>query len=339
MGRFQEVVNDITRAINLNSKRSGTYEFRGYAYYMLENWDDAINDLTKEELKDDAMYYVRATVHEKLKNDEKAIEDYSYLLIHDLDHGRREHYYYSRSLNYYNIKKYSESLDDINKAIEYNPRNGEYYSSRGYTCMGMDMYQEVIDAFTKAIVLSPVDYTNYFHRGGAYNKLKRYQEAVDDYTKAIELGPVNYLNYYYRALAYHVLKKYEEALNDYTKALAIKPDHYKSLYYRSSIWLLTKPSQTIDDVNKAFKIVPQDERGLLYMIRAGAYQKIGRSQQALADINRAIECNPMEASYFSIRAEIYEALAKRSLRRSVKNEYMDLAKRDYEAAERLENAK
>jgi tetratricopeptide (TPR) repeat protein len=291
--------------------------------------------------RDTSKYLGRAEIYSQLREYEKAVEDLDYLLV--LNPDRRDYYYFVRANIFNGMGKYHESLEDSSKAIEYMPMEGRYYFPRGvsYAAMGMD--QEAIIAFTKAIELRPIDDYNYhYNRGNAYFRLERYQEAIADYTKAIELGPVDYKYYYYRGKAYDKLIKYQEAIDDYTRVIEINPRVYQSFHERGLLYVMVgMPDKAIDDINHLIKIWPTNAEswGTLYGVRGMAYRVKGNSResyfkQAIADFTRAIEYEPI-AVWFDFRAEVYELLAKKALRRSVKNEYLDRAKRDRESAERI----
>jgi tetratricopeptide (TPR) repeat protein len=308
------------RAVDLNPEHLSMYANRAQIYAKLAVSQDTETNraellLRLEEInaaivldpKTFQNYLERANVYYELRDYEKAVEDYNYLLAHDP--AKRDYYYYERANVFKTMKKYPEALGDVNKAIEYNPNDGRYYSVRGYCCIFQDMYQEAVIAYTIAIELGSIDeYGNYFYRGEAYRKLEKYQEALDDFTRA----------------------------------LAKKPGDFDSLFHRSSVYLaLPKPEpyKAIDDINMALvlRIVPPDKLDKLYMNRGIANHQTGIYRRALADMTRAIGLNPREASYLVNRAVLYEEMAKEALRGSVKNEYLNRAKRDRDAAERIRN--
>jgi tetratricopeptide (TPR) repeat protein len=291
--------------------------------------------------QDYSLYYERADVYYLLKEHEKAIEEINYLLVHDP--AKRDYYYYLRAYTFSDMDKHSDALEDINRAIEYNPRDGRYYITRGDSYAGMGMEQEALIAFTKAIeLLGSSDHYPYYARGLTYFRLGKYQEAIADCTKAIELSPNHFHSYYYRGQSYSEIGKCQEAVDDHTRVIEINPRVYKSFIYRGILYMrLGMPDKAIEDIDYILKLGSTDANtlGTLYGYRGAAYRLKGASnesyyKQALADLTRAIEYRPI-ALWFDQRAILYEAMAKKVLRRSVKNEYLDRAKRDRESAERV----
>jgi tetratricopeptide (TPR) repeat protein len=265
---------------------------------------DEINAEIASAPHDASKYVKRAEIYYQLQDYEKAVDDIDYVLALDTD--KHDRFYYIRANIFITMGKYSEALVDANRIIENNPRNGNYHFIHGASYFGVGMYEEAIIASTKAIELSkPAD----------HSYLRSYYNRADLY---IELG------------------KYQEAIADYTKLLEIRPDDYICLFTRSWAYIgLSKPDQAINDMNRAFKITPQDKFGPLYSTRGEAYMQKGKFPKALADFTRAIENYPVGALWLEQRAMVYEAMAKKSLKKSIKNEYLSRAKRDREAAEKI----
>jgi tetratricopeptide (TPR) repeat protein len=119
--------------------------------------------------------------------------------------------------------------------------------------------------FNQAISLRPFVAESYFHRGDIRYGMDDYEGAIADYTKTIELDPFNAPAYSHRASA----KCY---LDDFKGGM--------------------------DDINKAIEIFPDDDE---YVLRGEVKKAMGDPMGAIADYNRAIELNDVNAEAYFYR--------------------------------------
>jgi len=162
---------------------------------------------------------------------------------------------------------------------------------------------------------------------------------LEEINTAIENNPNEDEFYFLRGEIYRKLKMYNNAIMDYTKTIELNPDYLIAYVGRCLVYIFHGiPDEAINDINHVIEIGPSYfSMDKLYAFRSSAYIVKNDYIKALSDINWAISNNPSEYGYLIVRAEIYEKMAKRSLRRSVKREYLNRAKRDYEAVEKIKN--
>jgi tetratricopeptide (TPR) repeat protein len=80
-------------------------------------------------------------------------------------------------------------MEELNRAIERNPRDAVAYSDRGYLhCKSGDFQKGMID-FEKAIELDPRNPAPRNGRGSVYLVAGDFSRAITDFTKAIKLRP------------------------------------------------------------------------------------------------------------------------------------------------------
>jgi len=211
MKEYYEVVNDITIAITLGSNFNLNilYTIRGFAYFQLGRFNEALIDMSKEGINNVDIIRMRADLNLRLRNHEKAVEDYSYLLEIDTDTRNHEHYYLSRAEAFFDNKNYLEALDDINNgAIANNSKDARYYTLRGCINLGLKLSDKVIDDLNRALQLKPTDNlyaTIYLYRGIAYAWQGNFTLSLADINRAIENNPNGASCFIARAQLYEVL--------------------------------------------------------------------------------------------------------------------------------------
>ncbi len=137
-------------------------------------------------------------------------------------------------------KKDDLALQELNAAIQDDPKNAEAYYLRGTAYYGRyeaafnandpkadgdDFWRAVTD-FTKAIELNHNYAEAYHYRGLTYHGLGLNMQSIADYTQAIALNPDLEYPYYGRALVYEEEGRKEEAIADYRRFLELSQDQY-----------------------------------------------------------------------------------------------------------------
>jgi tetratricopeptide (TPR) repeat protein len=142
---------------------------------------------------------------------------------------------------------YNLAIDDLDKALELDPKNPELYSLRGTAYREKGFYEKALENFTFAINLAPENKEYYFLRGLSHYELarrehpsKEYHHCIEDLKKAIgdtsEFDPAVQPAYYEQlSLAY-------EYSNDETNAKKFKK------FFRIKKGLLEKPPEDSDSI-------------------------------------------------------------------------------------------
>ena len=215
-----------------------------------------INEIIKKEANE-KNYFKRGAIYEKLKNYNKAIEDYTNVieLVPECILA-----YKKRGECNINLKKYKEAIEDYDKAIELNSDKAVFYANRGSAKYSLGNYKEAIEDYDKAIKLNPGKGRYYNERGNTKYSLGNYKEAIEDYNKAIELSSNNATFYGNRGSAKYSLKIYKEAGEDYNKAIELSPNN--AHYYNergNTKYRLGEYKESIEDYNKAIELNPNNK--------------------------------------------------------------------------------
>ena len=254
---FNEVIEDITQAFNLDENASKTMaEFRllrADAYIKLNNFNKAMTDVEYSITVNPQIskaFYLKGIINiEKLIYFE-AVEDFDKAI--NLAPDESEYYIKRAELKklYYKplpeTKTYESILDDIKIAIALNPSDCRPYKLK-CDMLKMDSEDnkdELIREIDVFIERFPEQSYFYAERGMAYVLTYKYASALGDFTKAIHLDEGNEANYRNRGLCFHNMKKYQLALNDYTKSINVLVKKYQTSENDESIKKLL--AQTIN---------------------------------------------------------------------------------------------
>jgi tetratricopeptide (TPR) repeat protein len=118
-------------------------------------------------------------------------------------------------------KSYPEALDELNKAIDVDPRNAEAYFWRGRTLVSLGKLDEGVEDFKAAVRLQP-DYSEaYDHLGWLAAKQGQVDEGIVYLTKSIELKPQHAWAFYNRSRLFFSKGDLANAVKDAEKACSL----------------------------------------------------------------------------------------------------------------------
>ena len=87
-----------------------------------------------------------------------------------------------------NLKDYSETVDDCNKAVKINPNNNEVFFLLCSTRFRLENYSKALDDCNEAIKINPNNDEAYFLRGASHIMNGNKSQGMEDLRKAVSLG-------------------------------------------------------------------------------------------------------------------------------------------------------
>lgn len=282
-GAYQEAIYDLDKVIAAQPDFDSAYVERAYNYLYLEEIPQAMKDArTAIELNPLNMggYYMRGRIYDYLYRDDKAIQDYTFV-IEQGDALYKHPALKERAYLYYNNDLVGKAIEDLSIILSEDSLDYEAYVSRGIVRADHDVYEEYagqsldsITVFLPDITLRD-DFSRYFKlQVSSSGKTVLYDTkgAIEDFCRAIKLDSSFAFAYYSRAKVYGRLDLEEAALADINHALNLKEDNN------------------------------------YYLLRASIYKKTDKNNDALDDLNRAIELNPENGKAFLERGRLKRLL-------------------------------
>lgn len=151
----------------------------------------------------------------------KAIEDLNWALQVD---PRDAKAYCCRGIMFYKMGNNQRAMSDFDKALQFDSRNILAYRNRGIIRSELGDNKGAIADFQKAIEIDPNNSITYVSRGNALRDMGNYALAIKDYNKALEINPNDAKAYYQRGVAYSRLEEMKKAIDDYENAVKIFGD-------------------------------------------------------------------------------------------------------------------
>lgn len=157
-------------------------------------------------------------------------------------------------LAHYKLGQIDSGIASLKKSIELAPDNDDTFVCLSFLYIDNKQYDEAITAGKRAIELKPDNAVAYNNLGAAYGIKKQYDEAMKALKKAIEIDPKDADTYGWMGRFLMEQNAYNEAAEAYKKGIEAAPSEP---YLRESL--------------------------------AIAYYRMGRYDDAIASVNKAIE--------------------------------------------------
>jgi Flp pilus assembly protein TadD len=125
-------------------------------------------------------------------------------------------------------RRYAESAELFQRAVEVNPKSAKYYVNLGLSLGGMGLRRtsEAIAALRSAIALDPNIAEAWSNLGNEFRHEQQYEQAMDCYHKALKLKPDFAIAHCNLGVALQDTEPtLESAIAAYKKAISLKPDY------------------------------------------------------------------------------------------------------------------
>ena len=220
------------------------------------------------------------------------------------------------------VGRSEEAVEAIKKAMQLDPHHAAYYNTslaRAYRNLGQ--YEEAIASLKEALARNPDWIVAFLQLAQVYQDLGQYKEAIASLKEALARDPD--LIWAYFELAINYLKTWEitqsqdplildRALEMAEKTVAIDDSFWGSHFGLSITYLYKKQyEKALAEAEKVIALVPENADS--YALLAAIFNSIGRSEEAIENIEKAIQLNPaIPAWYLNTLATAYASFGRQT---------------------------
>jgi len=239
------------------------------------------------------------------------------------DHENSEEIYLYKIKAQIALFKEQEALNTINEAISRFPNNLNFYNEKAVALIDLAKfedakvclkavlnldennltalnnliflleesnanYEEIVSLCDRTIPLDNTDPSAYLTRATANRKLLNFNEAIIDIKKALSIDDDIYLSMSHAdlGLTYYDMKDYHSAKLQYDKAIELdQDDPFYYIKLAQTLGELGRIQEGIEEVGKAIDI--DLKLYLAFAVRANLYRLLGDKKQALFNLQRA----------------------------------------------------
>jgi len=230
-----------------------------------------------------------ASVHEKRKEFDQAIEFYNKALTEDNNKATRNAL---REIERAKEKAEKESYIDPALAEEHRNKGNDFFKAQDWVKAKAE--------YDEAVKRNPKDAKLYSNRAAALTKLLAYPDALRDLDECIKLDPTFVKAYSRKGAAHFFMKEYNQALKAYDQGLKIDKDNEECLRGREQV--IAKVSES----NKG----EADEEQIRHAMADPEIQQIMHDPQIKMFL-QSMQDNPREAQKAMMQdAKLQEAVSK-----------------------------
>lgn len=321
-------------------KHSGSYNYtRGVEAVNQENYEEALKYLTneiEENPKNGYAYSWIATIYHHNGELGHALTAISNALkyLPKKDAGFIAATYAIRADLFLELKDTVSALNDFSSAIKANPEDEDYYNKRAQIYFEQEKYELASADYRKMIELNPGGVMGYMGLGRNAKDQKKWEEAIKYFDYVTKLASDYSSGYAFRAESYIALGKWNEATDDLISAMRCEWDK-KALYHmlelkepaltmmlsKLKIQIAKSPNVNVwpylagvmyeqnKNYRKAIELYSEankkDATPAIYKKISDCYFELGVYDEALSNINQALNMDSTDLSYMVSRALIY----------------------------------
>jgi len=250
--------------------------------------EQLFSDLIRQVPESGLLYARRAECLFGLSRFDETVADCEQALKLDLDEEQQAHSHYFRGRAHRALKRHDQAGMDVKRAIVLRPASAEYHKELGDIHRELGRREQALESYSRSLKFVPEqeNVSALMMRGSCYLDLERYDLAIADLTRFLELVPDRAVVLGLRAKAHFKLgnagpEDAAKGVADFTRSLELyqeqmgKPPPYSFRFFRGKL-----------------------------------LQKLGRFEEALADVDSVLATQPQESSILRDRAEILRSLGR-----------------------------
>ncbi len=260
------------------------------AYVRTGRIEEALEPLNLEiqDHPDDPQTFMRrANLLAKTHFFQRAIEDYSQSL--KLDPGFYDALI-GRAVVYEDMDALGKALADYSRVLNQAPNLSPVYVTRGKVYARLGEYNKAISDYNTSIGITPNYADAYLERALAKLKTGNEAGAREDAQAALRLNPNLPGAKVFEGEISATQGEWEEAFGAYSKDIALSGD--AEIYFRRAFFLrmLGRTNDALADLNEAIRILPGWDKGLI--ARSEILQSMGKYPEALNDLDEMLHYHP-----------------------------------------------
>jgi tetratricopeptide (TPR) repeat protein len=200
----------------------------------------------------------------------------------------------------------------ISSATSAEDNTSAYWTAQGDELKEQYSFDDAIQAYDKALEINESHIAALAGKGEALWKTGRYNESLLSFDEVLNLSPYYVRAWIGKGVALHGLGDFNGSRQAYDMALEIDPT--SAMAWNDKAWLLYKQDMYQEAVDYSDRAIDLLNRNLAATIdtKAVALERLGKNDEALQWIDRALELTPRDSIVWIHRGDILKALGNQT---------------------------
>jgi superkiller protein 3 len=200
----------------------------------------------------------------------------------------------------------------ISSATSAEENTSAYWTAQGDELNAQYKFDDAIQAYDQALEINASHIAALVGKGEALWNVGRYNESLKSFDEVINLSPYYVRAWVGKGVAFHGLGNFNESRRSYDKALEIDPKY--AMAWNDKAWLLYKQDMYQEAVDYSDRAIEILNRNLAATIdtKAVALEKLGKNDEALKWIDKALELDPTDSIVWIHKGDILKALGNQT---------------------------
>jgi tetratricopeptide (TPR) repeat protein len=286
-------IDRLSKLLADNPKHDSLYYQRGYNYWELDAYDEAIADATKA-ISLDSMkplyYHLLADAHLDYARPNDSKRALSVMERACALFPENQHTYLKTSEFYLIVRQHGAALKKLEHIITRDPLSAEAYYMTGRITLDMGDTIKTIQALKKSVQLDADNKDAWVFLGRIYSK-QRNDLAIQFFNNALRLDSTDVQVQEFKAAHYKRKGDFKNAFALYGKIITEHPDYSNAYFDMGLIHLeLDSLDRAYSDFDKAIKTDPLFV--IAYYYRGVCSESKGDKQAAIKDYQQANKMSP-----------------------------------------------
>lgn len=157
--------------------------------------------------------------------------------------------------------KNSEKISNNTHTLDATAKSAEYFYTIGNDSFDKGNYQAAFELYSKAIEIDSNYTSALYNRSFIYEMNRDYEGQIKELNKVIALDTTHHNAYFYRGRAYYKLNKFEEAFKDFKHTINVNYEVSQSYIFIASAYIkLNDDNNALINLNKAVDYAPNDPK-------------------------------------------------------------------------------
>jgi tetratricopeptide (TPR) repeat protein len=300
-----ELLDQLNRRIMENSSNPDLLAQRAAYFRDKKQYQNALNDINRALALDSAragFWMIKADVLFSIVQVPQAME--AFRKVTALDPSNTEAWLKLAEMSMY-IREYQSSLDYANAALKVNSKLEKAYFIKGFVYKETHDTARAISSFQTCMEVNPKSYDACMQLGILF-AARGNPLALQYYAQALQLRPGSIETLYDRAMYYQEAQEYNRAMEDYSAILKINPK-YKEAYFNLGYIHLAYLKVYRQAIRYFSDAIGCDSTYIeAYYNRGMSFESLGDVQNAAVDYKKALAIYPR----YQLAQEALERVSK-----------------------------